>query len=419
MFIMNESRRPSTPIETVIASTRAESPHVSDSSSEEPSHVEDRGYVREQLFRARALEDMLTQTLVSECIKAGDTAAANELILRTQAEHNLREGATKEIVRVRDRKDADLTLSFTIDSELAGIQDDGSEENRSARRDIEARAIEARTLRSEVQKIEVNDAQSGKITEAVFKPQDGEPHVLVHGQDAGTLTNHLPRGHLREWLAGFVAKSFGVDRVVPPTVIREVKGCVGSVQEWVKGEPAVSHLDWAQKAQLRDMEAVAILDYVLENADRHISNFLIDNEGHIFAIDHGAILSLKKENGALRSFPLRVVSGKPISEEAAVQMQILIDSRARMQALEEAFAFVLGEDAGQKFAQFKDRLQLLASDGRFPKYSLAYSEDEAHFSLQGDNPDKPDVPVTGVARTAPGRQIDTSVTVVGAKKQAA
>ncbi|HBW73824.1 MAG: hypothetical protein UX10_C0011G0009 [Candidatus Magasanikbacteria bacterium GW2011_GWA2_45_39] len=382
---MNESGKPSVPIETAIASTRAESPRVVDVVAEQPARVEDHGYVREQLFRARALEDTLTQILVSEYVKGGDTASSNELIQRIKIEHALREGATREIFRIRDRKDANVMRPPEMDIELAGIQDDGSEESARARKDLEALALEAKTLRSEVQKIEISATETGEKTEAVFKPQDGEPHVMAGAHDLGTLTNHVPRGHLREWLAGFVAKSCGVERVVPPTVIREVDGRVGSVQAWAKGELAVSVFDWEHKAQSRDMETIAFLDYILDNADRHTSNFLIDNDGRLSAIDHGAILSLKQENGALRSFPLRVVSGKPISQEMVTQIQTLVDSEARMEAVESAFTFVLGEDAGPKFAQFKERVEELAGNGKFPEYTLNFQEDEAHFTPEEDD----------------------------------
>lgn len=412
---MRESGTPSTPIETVIPTTRVESPRASDTTSEKPASVEEQGYAREQLFQARALEDELTQTLVGEYTKAGDTLSASELIRRVQVEHDLREGSTREIFRIRDRKDANITHPPEMDTELARIPDDNSEESMQVRKDLEDQALEAKTLRSEVQKIEISNNQPGKKIEAVFKPQDGEPHILVHGQDAGTLTNHKPRGHLREWLAGFVAKACGVDRVVPATVIREVEGRVGSVQEWVKGELAVSHLDWEQIAQQADIEAIAFIDYILENADRHTSNFLINDEGRAFAIDHGAILSLKKENGALRSFPLRAVSGKPISEDLVARIQFMIDSEARMKALEEAFTFVLGEDAAPKFAQFKGHLEELASSKLFPQYRLGYEEDEAHFSSDEVTPKIGGDTTVATPRTEIRRKSITPQTVVGKK----
>lgn len=416
---MRESETPSTTIETVIAKTKVETPIVFDETAEQTSQAEDRGYVREQLFRAQTLEDTLTRILVSEYMKAEDTKLASELIQRTKTEREMREGSTKEVLRIRDRKDADLARSNALDQELALIPDDGNAENRQARMEKEEESIEVRTLRSEVQKIEISSAQSGEKIEAVFKPQDGESHIKDGASDLGTLTNHIPRGHLREWLAGFVAKACGVERVVPPTVIREVDGRVGSVQAWAKGDLASKHLDWAQKAQEADMEAIALIDYILDNADRHPANFLINDDDRAFAIDHGAILSLKKENGKLRSFPLRAVSGKPISPEMVAQMRKFADSETRMKALEEAFTFVLAEDAGPKFAQFKQRVKELAGNEKFPEYTLNYQEDEVRFaSKEGGEGDAGDKEVK-TPKTEIKSRSETPPTVVQKKQKVA
>lgn len=380
----------SAPPEATVRLPGSERARVALSEREAPQNAarpETHSDAQEQIIRAGILEDNLAHALLSEYLQAGDVKAANELVKRANVERDMRDLSTKELARIRDRKDADISLAATLEQELGGMQKDGSDENKDAWATKQAESIEPRIMRSEVTKIALTGGAPEDHTEGVFKPQDGEPHIFDNGKDIGTLTNHTPRGHLREWLAGFVAKAVGAERVVPPTVIRAVEGRVGSVQQWVKGDVVVAHLDWAQKIQPADMEAIALMDYLLNNTDRHTSNFLVDDTGRAFAIDHGAILSLKKGDDTVRSFPLRAVKGRPLSPEMSARMQSMMSSDARMKALEQAFSFVLSEDASRMFGEFKKRAEELARTQQFPEYRLPFASDEAHFTSHEDTGD--------------------------------
>lgn len=124
----------------------------------------------------------------------------------------------------------------------------------------------------------------------VFKPYNGE-NVEAKRQ------TQVDNFYSRECAAYMVSDHFEFD-VVPPTLIREVNGEVGSLQLFLDHDyyQNLSNLssDKIDKAEASsDWQTVAVLDWILANCERHWDNMMVDAENptNIAAIDHGIIFS--------------------------------------------------------------------------------------------------------------------------------
>jgi len=127
---------------------------------------------------------------------------------------------------------------------------------------------------NETEFIELEDDGAG-----VFKPREGE-RVVRDEVEAGTYYKRERAAYLMDRFLGF--------GMVPPTVIRQIKGKVGSFQEFIP-EALNGHMITAleyKKMEQTEFRRLWILDYILWNSDRHRGNFLY-KDGKIYAIDNG------------------------------------------------------------------------------------------------------------------------------------
>lgn len=120
--------------------------------------------------------------------------------------------------------------------------------------------------------ISYNGAQSL----AVYKPQRGE-RPLWDFPD-GTLC-------LREVATFIVSQALGWP-YVPPTVLRNGPHGIGSVQLYVHADPE-EHYFTLRDRFVEDFQHLAVLDYVINNADRKSGHCLLGADGRIWAVDHG------------------------------------------------------------------------------------------------------------------------------------
>jgi hypothetical protein len=126
---------------------------------------------------------------------------------------------------------------------------------------------------------------------SLFKPPTPQPpHQIPAATD-----------HLRERAFFVTAAYLGLE--APATALRRVDGKVGSVQEWLTGEPASSALlersmhgdlyvpaGRLAKLDWDSVHAIAVLDYVTNNRDRHWGNLLVQKAGDklkLVPIDNG------------------------------------------------------------------------------------------------------------------------------------
>jgi uncharacterized repeat protein (TIGR03843 family) len=117
----------------------------------------------------------------------------------------------------------------------------------------------------------------GRSAACVYKPIAGE-RPLWDFPD-GTLAE-------REVAAYEVAVAMGWP-VVPPTVLRDGPAGPGMVQLWIDTDETV---DIARFMRRRDVDAlrhIALLDAVINNADRKGGHLLPTTTGHVYGVDHG------------------------------------------------------------------------------------------------------------------------------------
>ena len=149
--------------------------------------------------------------------------------------------------------------------------------------------------------IELKDDGSG-----VFKPKNGERGGLRMGVEAGTYFRRERAAYLLDRFLGF--------DLVPPTVVREIDGEVGSFQQFIPDAKTVIQLEPSELNEValkQQRIKLWIFDYIIYNSDRHLGNFLV-KDGKVYAIDNG--LSFGDDIGVKGYFfdapiPLEMVEG--------------------------------------------------------------------------------------------------------------
>lgn len=145
-----------------------------------------------------------------------------------------------------------------------------------------------------------------EIAECVYKPVAGE-RPLWDFPD-GTLAG-------REIAAYAVSAASGW-RVVPPTVLRDGPFGPGMVQLWMDGDPTVDLLDLA-RSDRPALRRMAVLDVVVNNADRKGGHLIPMPDGHVYGVDHGVCFS---PDPKLRTLLWRW-AGKPLTDEAVEALE--------------------------------------------------------------------------------------------------
>ncbi len=111
---------------------------------------------------------------------------------------------------------------------------------------------------------------------AIYKPRQGE-RPLWDFPD-GTLCQ-------REVATYVTAEALGW-RNVPPTVLREGPRGIGSVQLFIDHDPQLHYFTF-DEAVLPQIETLALLDSIVNNADRKGGHCLLDAKGRLWGSDHG------------------------------------------------------------------------------------------------------------------------------------
>ncbi|HEX7544410.1 MAG TPA: SCO1664 family protein [Candidatus Limnocylindrales bacterium] len=192
-----------------------------------------------------------------------------------------------------------------------------------------------------------NVGRSGSLTATcVYKPIRGERPLI-----------DFPDGSLacRELAAYGVSVASGWN-IVPPTVMRDGPLGPGMVQLWVEVDPSVDVVELA-RLDLPELRRIAILDAVLNNADRKGGHLLPLPGGRIQAIDNGLCFSVEPK---LRTILWRWRGDRFNEDEIAV-----------LERLRAAVASGLGAELGELLAPAEvqatvGRIDALLSRGRFP-----------------------------------------------------
>jgi uncharacterized repeat protein (TIGR03843 family) len=209
---------------------------------------------------------------------------------------------------------------------------------------IEGRLIDASnaTLYCEV-------TANGVSIAAVYKPVAGE-RPLWDFPD-GTLAS-------REVAAYEVSRHTGWD-LIPPTVMRDGPAGPGMLQAWVDTDEAVDPLELI-RSQHPDLRRIAVLDAVINNADRKGGHLLPTTDGSVRGIDHGVTFSTEDK--------LRTVlwgwRSQPLTDEAVAVLQVL--AAAVTSALGQTLADLLSRSEVSATVR---RLERLLTERRHPEPS--------------------------------------------------
>jgi hypothetical protein len=189
----------------------------------------------------------------------------------------------------------------------------------------------------------------GMTAAVVYKPVRGE-RPLWDFPD-GTLAG-------REVAAYLVSEATGWD-LVPPTVLREGPYGTGMCQLWVEVDETLD-LAALARSDHPDLRRMAVLDAVINNADRKGGHLLPREDGRVQGVDHGVCFSVEDK---LRTL-LWQWRGQPLTDEA-------IEVLSRLRALVEG---PLGEALHElltvaEVEATRMRVDRLLTTGRHPQPS--------------------------------------------------
>ena len=140
----------------------------------------------------------------------------------------------------------------------------------------------------------------GSTLEVIYKPVAGE-RPLWDFPD-GTLAD-------REFAAFLLSDTTGMD-LVPPTILREGPAGLGMVQRWIDVDENIDLGSYFAQDR-KELRQLALFDAIINNTDRKIGHLLPDQNGHLFACDHGVTFHADDK--------LRTVlwqwAGDPLTEE--------------------------------------------------------------------------------------------------------
>jgi uncharacterized repeat protein (TIGR03843 family) len=180
---------------------------------------------------------------------------------------------------------------------------------------------------------------------AIYKPGRGERPLW-----------DFPAGlYRREAAAYLLSEALGI-HAVPPTVLRhDAPLGVGSVQWFVEADFQEHYFTLQeQRPETHDQfRALAAFDVIANNTDRKAGHCLIDEAGHIWAIDQGLCFSVDDK--------LRTViwefGGEPVTEPLLAEIAKLAES------VPLSIAALLEDD---EIEALQRRARRLVADGRLP-----------------------------------------------------
>jgi len=174
--------------------------------------------------------------------------------------------------------------------------------------------------------------------QAVYKPRQGEMPLWDFPPESLAA---------RETAAYLLSEALNWD-LVPPTAMR-ARGPFGqgSLQLYIPHDPDLNYFSFKTRT-LQRLKPVALFDLVLNNADRKGSHVILDENRHIWLIDHGLCFhTLPKLRTVIWDF-----AGQAIPVELVHDLENIPDRLQR------------GGDLRRKFAEFIDQGEISALQSR-------------------------------------------------------
>jgi uncharacterized repeat protein (TIGR03843 family) len=194
--------------------------------------------------------------------------------------------------------------------------------------------------------VQVSDEELKAL--AVYKPSRGERPLWDFPE--GTLA-------LREMAAYVVSQALNWG-LVPPTVLRQGPHGPGMVQLYVDVDHEQHYFTFGER-HVEEAQRIAVFDALINNADRKAGHVLEDEQGHVWAIDHGVCFS---PDPKLRSV-IWDFAGQPIPSD------ILDDLRALREQMGQRSSFLRALEkllAPQEIEAMRRRLDRLIARRKFP-----------------------------------------------------
>jgi uncharacterized repeat protein (TIGR03843 family) len=195
----------------------------------------------------------------------------------------------------------------------------------------------------------VEVSHHGEVLPGVYKPARGEQPLWDF--PPGTLAN-------REVAAYIAARGLGWD-MVPPTVLRpDGLAGSGSLQLYIETDPERHYFSFTEEEKQR-LRPVALLDIVINNADRKGGHVFLDSMDHVWLIDHGVCFHQK--------FKLRTVIwdfvDEPIPEAL---LDRLSEFRDRLHTTDELCGQLMDLISAQEMDAMTTRIDWLLESRHFP-----------------------------------------------------
>ncbi len=185
---------------------------------------------------------------------------------------------------------------------------------------------------------------------AVYKPHKGERPLW-----------DFPDGMLcKRELASFLTSEELGWRIVPPTVVRDGPRGIGSVQFFIEHDPEENYFTFGE-SHPDEMRRICAFDVLVNNADRKGGHLLIDQQGHIWGIDHGITFNqINKLRTVIWDF-----AGEPLPDALLSDIdrlrQSLIDHKS---AFHQSLTDLLTE---REIMTFQQRVQQMLRARKFPR----------------------------------------------------
>ncbi len=183
---------------------------------------------------------------------------------------------------------------------------------------------------------------------AVYKPRRGERPLWDF--PTGTL-------YRREVAAFQLSDALGW-HIVPPTVPRRGEHGIGMVQLYIDHDPE-EHFFTFRDPWPEELTRIALFDALINNADRKGGHCLRDQEGRVWAIDHGICFH---EEPKLRTV-IWELAGEPIPPALLADLCSLQTTLTSESPLRDAIAKLLLPAEGAALVR---RLDTLIHNQRFP-----------------------------------------------------
>lgn len=193
---------------------------------------------------------------------------------------------------------------------------------------------------------------------AIYKPRAGEAPLWDFA--SGTLCH-------RETAAFVLSEALGWN-FVPPTILREdAPRGIGSLQLFINHDPS-QHYFRFEKRHLDQIYRFFAFDIIVNNADRKGGHVLLDEEDHVWGIDHGLCFNhVPKLRTVMWEFGKNseiVLGGEPIPDD------ILVDLKKLSAILNSPDNAVCGQLqpllATNEMNALRRRLDRLIASGCFP-----------------------------------------------------